>query len=121
MNYYRWRRIQRDERSKENGRLIGIGLGAYLEISAWAPGYGQTASLNVTQTGRVKVVSGTSPHGQGHETPLAQIAADELGIDIERITVTYGRYGSPPLGFCHWWKQVSCSWRNGSDDVCTEN
>jgi aerobic carbon-monoxide dehydrogenase large subunit len=88
--YSRWRRIQREERSKENGRLIGIGIGAYMEISAWAPGYPQTASVNVTQTGRVKVVSGTSPHGQGHETPLAQIAADELGIDIERITVTYG-------------------------------
>ncbi|HYB04178.1 MAG TPA: xanthine dehydrogenase family protein molybdopterin-binding subunit [Nitrososphaerales archaeon] len=90
VNYYRWRRIQREERSKENGRQIGIGLGAYLEISAWGPGAPQTASVNVTQTGKVKVVSGTCPHGQGHETPLAQIAADELGIDIDRITVTYG-------------------------------
>ncbi len=90
LNYYKWRRIQRDERAKQNGRLIGIGVGAYMEISAWGPGSHQTASLNVTQTGRIKVTSGTSPHGQGHETPLAQIAADELGIDIERITVTYG-------------------------------
>lgn len=90
VNYYRWRRTQREERAKENGRLIGIGLGAYLEISAWGPGSPQTASVNVMQTGKVKVVSGTSPHGQGHETPLAQIAADELGIDIDRITVTYG-------------------------------
>ena len=90
VNYNRWRLIQRDERSKENGKLIGIGIGAYLEISAWGPGSPQTASVNVTQTGKVKIVSGTSPHGQGHETPLAQIAADELGIDIERITVTYG-------------------------------
>lgn len=90
VNYNKWRLVQRDERSKENGRLIGIGIGAYLEISAWGPGSPQTASVNVTQTGAVKIVSGTSPHGQGHETPLAQIAADELGTDIDRITVTYG-------------------------------
>jgi len=90
VNYYKWRREQREERSKENGRLIGIGIGAYLEISSWGPGNPQTASINVTQTGKIKIVSGTSPHGQGHETPLAQIAADELGIDIERISVTYG-------------------------------
>lgn len=88
VNYNKWRRLQREERSRD-GRLIGIGLGAYLEISAWSPGSSQTASVNVTQTGRIKIVSGTSPHGQGHETPLAQIAGDELGIDIERITVTY--------------------------------
>ncbi len=90
VNYYRWRSLQREERSKSSGRQLGIGVGAYLEISAWGPGSPQTASVNVTQTGKVKVVSGTCPHGQGHETPLAQIAADELGIDIDRITVTYG-------------------------------
>ncbi len=98
VNYYRWRRLQKEERSKGDGRMIGIGIGAYLEISAWGPGGSQSASVNVTQTGKVKVVSGTSPHGQGHETPLAQIAGDELGIDIERITVTYGDTDRLPWG-----------------------
>ena len=90
VNYTKWRREQREERSKNNGRLFGLGICTYLEISAWAPGFPQTASITITQTGSVKIVSGTSPHGQGHETPLAQIAADELGIDIDRIEVTYG-------------------------------
>jgi carbon-monoxide dehydrogenase large subunit len=90
VNYNNWRREQRDERSKKDGRLLGAGICTYLEISSWGPGFPQTASITVTQTGKVKIISGTSPHGQGHETPLAQIAADELGIDIERIQVTYG-------------------------------
>jgi aerobic carbon-monoxide dehydrogenase large subunit len=89
VNYNKWRREQRDERGK-NGRLLGLGICTYLEISSWGPGSPQTASVNVTQTGKVRIVSGTSPHGQGHETPLAQVAADELGIDIDRIDVTYG-------------------------------
>ena len=41
-------------------------------------------------SGKVEVVTGTSPHGQGHETAWAQIAADALGVDVEHVAVTLG-------------------------------
>lgn len=98
INYYRWRSIQRDERAKKDGRLIGIGMAGYLDISSSSPGSPQTASVNVTPTGKVKVITGTAPNGQGHETPLAQVAADELGIDIDNITVITGDTDMIPWG-----------------------
>jgi carbon-monoxide dehydrogenase large subunit len=52
----------------------------------------------VDQTGRTTIVSGTSPHGQGHETPLSQIVADQLGIHIDQIKVTYGDTSLLPWG-----------------------
>jgi carbon-monoxide dehydrogenase large subunit len=89
-NYNKLRLEQRREREKRDGRLLGIGLCTYLEISTWSPDSPQTASISVTQSGKVTIVSGTSPHGQGHETPFAQIAAQELGISLDDIVVTYG-------------------------------
>lgn len=97
-NYNKWRLEQRQERTKKNGRLLGIGIGNYMDISTWGPDNPQTASVLVTMSGKVKVVSGTSPHGQGHETPFAQIVADELGVDIDNVTVVYGDTDRLPWG-----------------------
>jgi carbon-monoxide dehydrogenase large subunit len=99
INYNRWRLEQREERAKaSNGRLIGIGLGNYVDISTWGPDMPQTASITVTMSGKIKVVAGTSPHGQGHETPFAQIVSDELGVDVDKITVVYGDTDRLPWG-----------------------
>ena len=97
-NYNKWRVEQREQRSKKNGRLIGIGICNYMDISTWGPDYPQTASVTVTMSGKIKVVSGTTPHGQGHETPFAQIVADELGVDIDNVTVVYGDTDRLPWG-----------------------
>lgn len=93
-NYSRLRAEQKIAR--EQGRLFGIGISTYVEICGFGPDFPQTAAISVSETGRVTVVSGTSPHGQGHETPLAQIVADKLGVDIDSIVVTYGDTGMLP-------------------------
>ncbi len=97
-NYNKWRVVQREERRKTNGRIIGIGMCTFLEISSWAPDFPQSASITVMPSGAIRVISGTLPQGQGHETPFAQIVADELGVDIEKITVTFGDTDKLPWG-----------------------
>ncbi len=86
--YEKWRGIQRQ--AKKEGRLIGIGLTSYVEICGFDPDTPQTASVTVSASGKVMVNSGTFPHGQGHETPFAQIVADTIGAPRESISVSYG-------------------------------
>lgn len=94
--YDRWREEQR--RARKLGRLIGIGLVTYVEICAFGPSFPETAAISVGMSGKVAVISGTSPHGQGHETPLAQIVSDRLGVPLEDITVVYGDTAQLPWG-----------------------
>ena len=95
-NYDKWR--QEQKRARDSGRLIGLGLTTYVEICAFGPDFPQTAAISVTQTGKVTIITGNSPHGQGHETPLSQIVADKLGIPAESIAVTYGDTFMLPWG-----------------------
>ncbi|MGI0091129.1 MAG: xanthine dehydrogenase family protein molybdopterin-binding subunit, partial [Nitrososphaerales archaeon] len=95
-NYDKWR--QEQKRARAIGRLIGIGLATYVEICAFGPDFPQTAVVSVGRDGRVTVISGTSPHGQGHETPLAQIVAEKLGVSLDDIYVTYGDTALLPWG-----------------------
>lgn len=87
-NYDRWRQFQRE--AKKEGRIVGIGLTSYVEICGFDPDTPQTASLAVSPSGKVTVVSGTFPHGQGHETPFAQIVSDVIGVSREDVSVGYG-------------------------------
>jgi aerobic carbon-monoxide dehydrogenase large subunit len=95
-DYDRWREEQR--RARGQGRLLGIGLCTYVEICAFGPEFPQTAAISVTRSGSLTVISGNSPHGQGHETPLAQIVADELGIPLNSVRVSYGDTAQLPWG-----------------------
>lgn len=82
--------------ARKNGRLMGIGMSTYGEICALGPspatpaGGWESATVKVDPTGKVTVMTGACPHGQGEETTFAQIAADELGIDIDDILVIRG-------------------------------
>ncbi|HXQ92712.1 MAG TPA: xanthine dehydrogenase family protein molybdopterin-binding subunit [Nitrososphaerales archaeon] len=87
-DYEKWREVQRQAR--KDGRLIGIGLVSYVEICGFDPDSPQTASMTVSQTGKVMITTGTFPHGQGHETPFAQIVADVIGAPRDSISVSYG-------------------------------
>jgi carbon-monoxide dehydrogenase large subunit len=74
--------------ARDRGELMGIGLSAYVEICGFGPW--ESATVRVEPSGRVMVHTGTSPHGQGTETSMAQIVGDELGVDIDDIVVLHG-------------------------------
>lgn len=88
----------RDEqkRARSEGRLLGIGVSTYVEICAMGPsaalpaGGWESATVRIEPTGKVTILSGASPHGQGQETSFAQIAADELGVHVNDCTVIHG-------------------------------
>src|SRR5438309_570278 len=101
---------KRRAEAKTRGNYRGIGISSYVEICGLAPskvnaalgvGWGgyESARIRVHATGSVQVFTGTSPHGQGHETSWAQIAADALGISPNDIEVRHGdTFESPGMG-----------------------
>jgi carbon-monoxide dehydrogenase large subunit len=88
----------RDDQSKarKEGRLIGIGVSTYVEICAIGPsaatpaGGWESATVRIEPTGKVTILTGASPHGQGQETSFAQVAGDELGVNLNDVTVIHG-------------------------------
>lgn len=85
----------RQRRARAEGRLIGIGVAAYVER---AGGGSEGADVAVDPSGRIVVWTGSSPHGQGHETTFAQLVADELGVGLEDVAIRWGDSGSVPAG-----------------------
>jgi carbon-monoxide dehydrogenase large subunit len=94
--YEKLRREQKRLRSR--GRYLGIGLSTYVEICAMGPGFWEYGKVEVEPTGKVKVLSGASPHGQGQKTSFAQIVADQLGVPMDDITVIHGDTAVVPKG-----------------------
>ncbi len=70
------------------GRRVGLGIGCYVEGTGVGPYEG--GHVQVETSGRVNVATGLTTQGQGHQTILAQIVADELGVRIEDVHVTTG-------------------------------
>jgi carbon-monoxide dehydrogenase large subunit len=95
---------EKQRKAREEGRLIGIGVSTYVEICALGPsqampaGGWESATVRIEPTGKVTVLTGASPHGQGQETSFAQIAADELGVDLNDVTVIHGDTGIVQYG-----------------------
>jgi aerobic carbon-monoxide dehydrogenase large subunit len=94
VDFQGWRR-RKEELSRE-GRRIGIGFGAFLEGSGVGPHEG--AIVRIDQTGKISVYTGAQPHGQGLETTLAQIAADQLGVDPNDVTIRATDTGAIAFG-----------------------
>ncbi|HTS29309.1 MAG TPA: xanthine dehydrogenase family protein molybdopterin-binding subunit [Bryobacteraceae bacterium] len=92
---YKARRQEQAE-GRRAGKLMGIGLSTYGEICAMGPsaampaGGWESATVKIEPSGKVTVLTGASPHGQGEETTFAQIVADELGVDINDVMVVHG-------------------------------
>jgi carbon-monoxide dehydrogenase large subunit len=94
VDYHKLRKEQ--AAARKQGKLMGIGLSTYGEICALGPspatpaGGWESATVKIEPSGKVTVLTGASPHGQGEETTFAQIAADELGVPIDDILVLHG-------------------------------
>lgn len=95
-NYEALRGKQARLRAQDSDTLIGIGIAAYVEMCGFGP-Y-ESGVVRVEPGGTVTVYTGSSPHGQGGETTFAQIVADEIGADYDKIVVRHGDTGSAPMG-----------------------
>jgi carbon-monoxide dehydrogenase large subunit len=105
-----FRREQEELRSK--GVYRGVGFSTYVEVCGLAPSravgpqgvglqgaFWESAMVRVSATGTATVYTGTSPHGQGHDTGFAQIVGDRLGIDPENVHVIHGDTDQGPWGW----------------------
>jgi carbon-monoxide dehydrogenase large subunit len=107
LDYPRFRREQAEARGK--GRLLGVGFSTYIEACSIAPskvvgalgaqaGLWESGKVRVHPTGKVTVFTGSHSHGQGHETTMAQLVADQLGIALDDVEIVHGDTGSVPFG-----------------------
>ncbi|MEV4954111.1 2,6-dihydroxypyridine 3-hydroxylase subunit NdhC [Paenarthrobacter nitroguajacolicus] len=105
--------LKRQEEARKEGKYLGLGISVFVESSGESTGmlqahgmheiYHDTATVKMDSTGSVTVTSGLNSQGQGHQTTLAQVAADVLGVPFEAISVdagtsTKGAYGSGTVG-----------------------
>ncbi len=106
VNYPELRRRQAELR--QQGRYIGIGISPYVEPTAVGteialqvgitfPSH-DNATVTIDPTGKVRVAVSVHSHGQGHETTLAQVAADILGVNLEDVVVEHGDTETCPWG-----------------------
>jgi carbon-monoxide dehydrogenase large subunit len=103
------RRQQAERRERGDTKQLGIGFSTYVEMCGLAPsrilaalryaaGGWDAATVRCLPTGVVQVLIGTSPHGQGHATTMAQIVSSRLGVDVDKIEVLHGDTSVVPLG-----------------------
>jgi carbon-monoxide dehydrogenase large subunit len=109
VGYQELRTEQQRRREAGTGKLLGLGLSSYVEMCGLAPsrvlaslnysaGGWEAATVRVLPTGKVEVVTGTTPHGQGHVTSWSMIVADQLGISPEDIDVLHSDTAVSPAG-----------------------
>ncbi|HEY4463324.1 MAG TPA: xanthine dehydrogenase family protein molybdopterin-binding subunit [Streptosporangiaceae bacterium] len=107
--YDELRKEQAERRAAGSPVQLGIGVSTYTEMCGLAPSrvvgslrYGaggwEHASVRMLPTGKVEVVTGSSAHGQGHETAWSQIVADKLGVPFEDVRVLHGDTQVAPKG-----------------------
>ncbi len=93
-----WRELR--DGARADGRRVGLGVSVFMEKSGLGPH--DTADVEVTGRGRVRVHSGGTSLGQGIETALAQVAADELGVEVDAVDVVNGDTDLQPYGTGSW-------------------
>jgi len=90
------RKEQRQRLEANDRHLLGIGTACYVEMCGFGPF--ESAVVRVEPGGVVTAYTGTSAHGQGHETTFAQIIADHLGADFDKVVVRHGDTLNTPMG-----------------------
>ncbi len=109
-DYAALRAEQAERRERGDAVQLGIGVSTYIEACGWAPsrilgnllyagGGWEAAGVRVLPTGKVEVVTGVNPHGQGNETTWSQVVADQLGVPFEDVEVLHGDTRTSPRGW----------------------
>jgi aerobic carbon-monoxide dehydrogenase large subunit len=100
--YAELRAEQANRRAAGDLRQLGIGVASYVEITGMGDGEGtppqENATVEVHPDGTATILTGTSPHGQGHATAWAMLASEELGIPVDKITLRWGDTDLIPEG-----------------------
>jgi carbon-monoxide dehydrogenase large subunit len=109
VGYEGLRKEQADRRATGAVRHLGVGISSYVEMCGLAPsrvlaslnfgaGGWEAATVRALPTGKVEVVTGTTPHGQGHETSWSMIVAERLGVPPDDVEVLWGDTNVSPHG-----------------------
>jgi carbon-monoxide dehydrogenase large subunit len=96
--------------ARETGRYLGVGFCTYVEICGLGPskvagaigfqgGLWESSIIRVHPTGKVSVMIGANPHGQGEKTTFAQVVADQFGIALEDVDIIHGDTDQTPMGW----------------------
>ena len=87
-------------RRRESGdpAQLGIGVSTYVEITGGVPPMGEAAKIEILDDGRAVIYTGTSPHGQGHDTSWSMIASEQTGIPLDHIELVWGDTDLVPVG-----------------------
>ena len=94
--YPKLRAEQKERLQRQDRKLLGIGMSCYVEMCGFGPF--ESAVVRVEPGGTVTAYTGTSAHGQGHETSFAQILSDHLGVPFDKIVVRHGDTLNTPMG-----------------------
>jgi len=96
--YAELRAEQARRREAGDTKLLGIGVSVYVEVTGGVGDLSEAAKIEVLDDGAALVYTGTSPHGQGHDTAWSMIASDQTGIPMDRITLIWGDTDLVPSG-----------------------
>jgi carbon-monoxide dehydrogenase large subunit len=100
--YDELRKEQAERRARGDSVALGIGVASYVEITGMGDGEEsppqENATVEVHPDGTATILTGTSPHGQGHATAWAMLASEELGIPVDKITLKWGDTDLVPEG-----------------------
>ena len=120
--------------ARAQGCRLGLGIATYIEAAPGPPGYmdavvpGLSAFASAEPIhavlegdGSITVHTRQVPHGQGHETTLAQVAADELGVAVEAVRVRYGDTNFAPFGISGTGGSLSAAMAGGAVALAARN
>ncbi len=97
-DYAGLRAEQARRREAGDTKQLGIGVSVYVEITGGIPPMSEAAKIEIHDDGTGTIYTGTSPHGQGHDTSWSMIASAQTGIDIDDFTLVWGDTDLTPVG-----------------------
>jgi aerobic carbon-monoxide dehydrogenase large subunit len=118
VDYDAFRREQETARSQ--GRYLGIGFATFIEPAPGPPELrvglvgSEQARVRLEADGHLLVVTSQAPHGQGHETTIAQVAADEMGVPFEHVKVMHGDTRMTPFSVLGTAGSRAATWASGA-------